>query len=852
MPIQATHTPAQTAVLELTPVQFEPDELTEALTECPVGEKDGEALIPAIFRTCPETCHNEGKKKRVNCGGSAWHRLNANVEAMTLLGVDLDDISSSEVAARVASLRAQGLQFWLWETHSHNPPDNCRVRILIPFHKPFPLVNPQQWSIAAWPALMGMLGFTGAAEADSAARDPSRVYYLPRRPSPEALRAVAFYPGKELNWEDWLPESVQSGFIQAVQGPHKPPEQDPDRPVDMADLKERWRKVHTGSKEMIQKVLRGEAPAPSPKNRKRGQHSRYTAWRTVTSSLAAVAHDWEGTEALLSLLHPAWMAEVEEDPVDPTQWETVEQLLDSARDAMPAYRAQREAERNAKRDVFRKILAVKYGGKLAEDHIKSNVPRLTPKEPETAPQPETQTETVEAEATEGEATEGEPEEEEGPVSSIDWLSLLDKREDAEGDEVLESTSRNVFLFLLHSEPWLGVLRFNDFAQRVYVFGGPFPDSTKKGRILTDADSIEVANWLAAEVGLRVKSQQAREQIEIVARRNRYDPLRDWLLGLEHDGKPRAHRLLAKYFNAPTLNSEGEDIREHLEALSIRWMVSAVARALDPGCKVDTVLHITAGQGQFKSTALATLAGREWFRDDAINFNDKDGLLPLSSTWIIELGEQTAFRKSDVAIQKQFLGKLSDTYRPPYGRELATFLRRCVFVATGNETEYLTDRTGNRRHWTVTVGRADIEALKLDRSQLWAEAVAMYHAGVQWHLTDAEEVIAAQEVELRLVADAVEEAIVHHYLSLSPQNRPTYLNIREIISTILKEDPTKSNQMRVAAALASLGFLKVRKQEGAVRTRHWAAPESLMMAPKVTSERKSAELMQAMIRVQVKA
>ena len=87
--------------------------------------------------------------------------------------------------------------------------------------------------------------------------------------------------------------------------------------------------------------------------------------------------------------------------------------------------------------------------------------------------------------------------------------------------------------------------------------------------------------------------------------------------------------------------------------------------------------------------------------------------------------------------RSFLSAPSDNYRPSYGRRNRDFPRQTVFAATTNDSQYLTDRTGNRRFWPVAVGTVVPANIARDRDSLWAEAVVRYRAGEAWHVNTPE-------------------------------------------------------------------------------------------------------------------
>src|SRR3546814_16649635 len=81
------------------------------------------------------------------------------------------------------------------------------------------------------------------------------------------------------------------------------------------------------------------------------------------------------------------------------------------------------------------------------------------------------------------------------------------------------------------------------------------------------------------------------------------------------------------------------------------------------------------------------------------------------------------RKGEVEHLKAFLSRQEDTARMSYERLPVIVPRQCVIIGTTNSERYLRDLTGNRRFWPVRVEGFDLEALRRDRDQLWAEAAA---------------------------------------------------------------------------------------------------------------------------------
>lgn len=237
--------------------------------------------------------------------------------------------------------------------------------------------------------------------------------------------------------------------------------------------------------------------------------------------------------------------------------------------------------------------------------------------------------------------------------------------------------------------------------------------------LTDA-GID-ALWLDADRnGLRCPPEKFRKVLTDTAGKNPFHPVRDYLNGLQWDGNPRAASWLATYC--------GADDTELTREFGRLWLVAAVRRIRQPGCKFDQVLVLEGDQGAGKSSVFARLAG-QWGGDSvALTAEPKVLIEQTRGKWIIEIPELSGLRGRDTEHVKSLIARTDDTARLAYAREPETVKREFVLGATTNDDQYLIDPTGNRRFWPVKVGVIDLEALSRDRDQLWAEAAAIEASG----------------------------------------------------------------------------------------------------------------------------
>ncbi|MBB5691713.1 P-loop ATPase [Roseomonas alkaliterrae] len=399
-----------------------------------------------------------------------------------------------------------------------------------------------------------------------------------------------------------------------------------------------------------------------------------------------------------------------------------------------------------------------------------------------------------------------------------WASLL--RIDAGGAP--ERNEANVITALSLDAAFTGALMFDEFSQEIIVARAlPWdPAGTVHLRPWGEADDVRCAEWLQRHE-INVPPVVVGRSVVAVSRNIRIHPVRDYLEALAWDGTSRLDTWAVAYLGA-------EDTPLH-RSMAALWMVSAVARIMQPGCKADHMLILEGPQGIRKSTALKVLASEPWFTDELAELGSKDAAQQMRGIWIIEMAELDAIGQADVSRIKAFLSRTTDRYRPPYERYVVTVPRQCVFAGTVNPDTYLRDETGNRRFWPLRCGDIDLEGLRRDRDQLWAEAVARYRAGAPWWIEDralVAEASAAQEA--RYQGDAWDARIERWLVSerkpvnvgvghfedwqerFVPRAKPlTDVSIGEVLEQALGIEAakwTKGDQMRVGA------YLKAKKWE----------------------------------------
>jgi len=356
--------------------------------------------------------------------------------------------------------------------------------------------------------------------------------------------------------------------------------------------------------------------------------------------------------------------------------------------------------------------------------------------------------------------------------------------------------------LEHHPDFKDTIWFDTFSHRIMT---TWP-SRQAPHAWTDDDDAAFLIFLQREMHLHAMNRTAaHDALVVFARRDCRHAVQRWVESLTWDETPRIDQSFTAWFGAPDT--------PYLHAVSRNFWLSLAARILHPGCQADHMVVLEGPQGVGKTSALRIIGG-SWYLACHESVTSKDFFQLLPGHLVVEIAELDAFHRAEVTRIKQVISTTTDTFRASYGRFASNYARQCIFVGTTNEAHYLQDATGGRRFWPVFCQQFDLDALRDNREQCFAEAIARVRRKESWHEMPE---ITAEEQEARRHIDAWEEPITEA-LQLTEETTMTSLLLEVLHFSLDRID--RRAELRVARILRHMGWeRRVVRREGHV-VRRW--------------------------------
>lgn len=366
---------------------------------------------------------------------------------------------------------------------------------------------------------------------------------------------------------------------------------------------------------------------------------------------------------------------------------------------------------------------------------------------------------------------------------------------------------NCFIVGGARNPLFETLAFCEFSGRVMVQKKlPWDSASERyPRQWTDGDSTHARHFIGSYPATRIDFNKdlIGQAVYAVSRRVILHPIRDYLNGLKWDGIKRLDNWLIDYCGA----SDTAYTRE----VGKNTLIQAVARSYHPGCRADHVLILEGAQGIGKSSVVRILGG-EYYADIVIDAHNRDTVDAMRGAWFIEFSEMEVTRRAEAQALKSFITRTTDRCRLAYMQFTFDYPRSCVFIGTINPDamgEYLSDATGNRRFWPVACSIIRMDALRADRDQLFAEAVARYKKGEAYHIEDKHVLKEAQaEQEKRQTTEPWSDMIAEYLETNEMAQAHGLVVVKDIWLYGLRGSEsgfTKAQAHKIGNVLRSLGY-----------------------------------------------
>ena len=245
----------------------------------------------------------------------------------------------------------------------------------------------------------------------------------------------------------------------------------------------------------------------------------------------------------------------------------------------------------------------------------------------------------------------------------------------------------------------------------------------------------------------------------------------------------------------------------------KWLVAMVASWIDDGEVNQAVLVLIGEQGIYKTTWFSHLLPpelRDYFR---IKVNSsrvsKDDLITLSQYGLVCYEELDVMRPSDVNTMKSMVTMPSIDERPAYGHYTEHMPHVASFCGTGNNVQFLSDETGNRR-WLPFI----VESITSPREQpfdyegIYAQAYALYRQGFRHYFSKAEEEVLKEHNKTFETPLPEQEAIAKHFRLPNDSERGEFYTATDILLAVSTNPALKLKIGKIGSAMEALGFVRL--------------------------------------------
>jgi predicted P-loop ATPase len=244
----------------------------------------------------------------------------------------------------------------------------------------------------------------------------------------------------------------------------------------------------------------------------------------------------------------------------------------------------------------------------------------------------------------------------------------------------------------------------------------------------------------------------------------------------------------------------------------KWFVRAVKCALDDEyINKNAIIIVQEAQNGGKTSFIRWCCppALKNYMTENISF-DKDSLIALIENFMINLDELATFSRVEINQLKSILSKSFVKERHPFERKPKKLPRRASFIGSTNQTEFLTDPTGNVRWLPFEIDSIDwAYSTEMRINDVWGQAYSLYKSGFPCDIT-AEEIKENEEANRGFTVISVEmELLMKLYQPGTKDSHDIFRTTSEIEQAI-KENTNgmvKISNNQLGKALRILGYTR---------------------------------------------
>ena len=355
------------------------------------------------------------------------------------------------------------------------------------------------------------------------------------------------------------------------------------------------------------------------------------------------------------------------------------------------------------------------------------------------------------------------------------------------------------------------LRFNEITSRVeYEIPA---DNTDAHRFMPVNDRIVNSLWSQMSTITRVNIQDMYRVIEsdyVPV----FNPFKAYLNNLCQSVKSVGDRDYIQEL-AQTVRVKGGEQEQMLWHLYLKkWLVGMVASWISDDVVNNVILVLIGEQGAYKTTwfnyLLPPPLKQYFYTKTNANRMSKDDILTLAQYALVCCEELDTMRPAELNQLKAAVTMPSIDERAAYAHYHEHRKHIASFCGTGNNTQFLSDPTGNRR-WLPF----EVESIVSPRDHpfhyegIYSQALALYESGFQYWFTK-EEIQELNRHNRQFETPHLERELVSLYFRVPKEGENgmfmTSARAIQIVGTGISQ---KLNPTRVGLSFNELGFQRVR-------------------------------------------